>query len=51
MFKKINQFVRTKTVNLKVMQVYAPTSNYGDEDIEIFYKEVNKAISEYNGRL
>ena len=31
--------------NISIIQVYAPTTNHTDEEIEIFYNELQKSIS------
>ena len=33
-----------KPFNISIIQVYAPTQDHGDEDIETFYEEIEKAI-------
>ena len=35
-------------VNMTIIQIYAPTSDYYDEDIEIFYEEIEKTMTETN---
>lgn len=35
-----------KTYSLKIIQAYAPTSRYIDEEVESFYKDVFQEISE-----
>jgi exonuclease III len=38
--------LRAKPFNIVVLQVYAPTSDYSDEEIEDFYEEINKTLKE-----
>ena len=33
-----------KPFNISIIQVYAPTQDHGDEEIEAFYEEIEKAI-------
>ncbi|GFN80041.1 craniofacial development protein 2 [Plakobranchus ocellatus] len=42
--------IKTRGGQLKIIQVYAPTTIYGDEDVEIFYEELGKALDEYKSR-
>ena len=37
-----------KPFNISIMQVYAPTQDYSDEDIEQFYEEMQQAIKYTN---
>ena len=33
---------------MTIIQIYAPTSDYDDEDIQIFYEEIEKTMTETN---
>ena len=33
---------------MTIIQIYAPTSDYDDEDIEIFYEEIEKTMTDTN---
>ena len=33
---------------MTIIQIYAPTSDYDDEDIDIFYEEIEKTMTETN---
>ena len=37
-----------KPFNISIMQVYAPTQDYSDEDIEQFYEEIQQTIKYTN---
>ena len=36
--------VNAKPFDIAIIQVYAPTSEHSDEEIEVFYEHVQKAI-------
>ena len=36
--------LRASPFNITIIQVYAPTSNYSDDDVEHFYEELQKVL-------
>ncbi|GFO21909.1 hypothetical protein PoB_004841400 [Plakobranchus ocellatus] len=42
--------IKTRAGQLKIIQVYAPRTIHDDEDVEIFYKELGKALDENKSR-
>ena len=38
--------IKAKPMNISVLQVYAPTSDYSDEEIEEFYEDINKTLKD-----
>ncbi|GFN88297.1 endonuclease-reverse transcriptase [Plakobranchus ocellatus] len=42
--RKIACTIKTRGGQLKIIQVYVPTKIYDDEDVEIFYEELGKAM-------
>lgn len=43
--------IKLRRICLRVIQVYAPTSTYADEDAEAFYKEIKIALFVRETRL
>ena len=35
-----------KSININILQTYAPTQDHNDEDIELFYEEIQHAINQ-----
>ena len=44
--KNIMLEVKTKPFDIAIIQTYAPTSSYSDEEIEEHYEEINKMVKE-----
>ncbi|XP_050497514.1 craniofacial development protein 2-like [Diabrotica virgifera virgifera] len=42
--------LHTKTVNLNIIQVYAPTAEKSDEEVEEFYKQINHVLKSIKAR-
>ena len=36
--------IKAKPMNISILQVYAPTTEYSDEEIEEFYEDINKTL-------
>jgi len=43
--------LQRKLFNISIIQVYAPTQDYSDEDIEQFYEEIEQAIEYTNSNV
>ena len=37
--------ISVKPMNITIIQVYAPTSKYSDEEIEVFYELIEETIT------
>ena len=40
--------LRAKPLNIKIIQVYAPTTDYDDEQIEQFYNQIQTVVDKVN---